>query len=69
MSPASPKGYAGQAGATLQQIPVVHRPSFHDPAWREQFDREVEAFNEMLRRRPPRTRPLIVAYRQDGEQR
>jgi len=54
--------------AMIRQLPVVHRPSFHDPAWREQFDREVAAFDQMLRKPPPRTRPLIVAYRQEGEE-
>jgi hypothetical protein len=52
--------------AMLIQIPVVHRPSFHDPAWREQFDRECEALGKMQQKPPPRTRPLIVAYRQEG---
>lgn len=48
-------------------LPVVHRPSFHDAAWREQFDREIEARNDMGRRRPPRTRPLVVSRRPEGE--
>ena len=50
-------------GAIILLLPVVHRPSFHDPAWREQFDRELDARNEMANRPPPRTRPLIVSHR------
>jgi hypothetical protein len=48
-------------------LPVVHRPSFHDPAWREQFDRErwAQVFNEMSP--PRRTRPLVVVQRQEGD--
>jgi hypothetical protein len=53
--------------AILIILPVVHRPSFHDPSWREQFDRELEARNEMIRRPPPRTRPLVVDHRPEGE--
>ncbi len=50
-------------------LPVVHRRSFHDPAWCEQTDRERKAFIEMLRNPPPRTRPLIVAYRHEPGER
>lgn len=52
--------------ASLQQLPVVHRPSFQDPAWREQFDRECAALDQMLKKPPPRTRPLLVIYRPEG---
>jgi hypothetical protein len=45
-------------------LPVVARPSFQDPAWREQFDREVEARMGMLHQAPPRTRPLIACQRE-----
>jgi hypothetical protein len=47
-------------------LPVVHRSSFGDPDWREQFCREVEARNAMASAPPPRTRPLIVARRPEG---
>jgi hypothetical protein len=53
--------------ATVIILPVVHRPSFHDPDWREQFDRELEARKDTVRQAPPRTRPLIVDRQREGE--
>lgn len=41
-------------------LPVVERPNFGDPAWREQRARETHALWDMLHRAPPRTRPLLV---------
>jgi hypothetical protein len=41
-------------------LPVVARPNFHDPDWREQTARETRAMWDMQNRRPPATRPLLV---------
>lgn len=49
--------------AIVLLLPVVHRPSFHCPAWREQLDRELDARNEMTVAAPARTRPLVVSHR------
>lgn len=46
--------------ATVIIMPVISRPSFRDPAWREQFERESLARCVDLRSAPPRTRPLLV---------
>jgi hypothetical protein len=48
-------------------LPIVARPSFHDPAWRAQFDREMQAKRLARCAPPPRTRPmLVVANVQDA---
>lgn len=54
-------------GAIVLLLPVVHRASFGDPDWREQFDREVEARNATAKAPPPRTRPLVVSRRPEGQ--
>lgn len=41
-------------------LPVVMRPNFADPAWREQHNREACALWQALQAPPPRTRPLLV---------
>lgn len=53
--------------AIVLLLPVVHRPSFHCPAWREQLDRELDARNEMTVAAPARTRPLVVSHRPEGQ--
>lgn len=47
---------------TAQQIvfPVVMRPNFSDPAWREQHQRECRAQIGTQLVRPFRTRPMLV---------
>jgi len=45
-------------------LPVVAKPAFHDPAWREQYERECRARCEELIGPPPRTRPLLVISNQ-----
>jgi len=45
-------------------LPVVAKPAFHDPAWREQYERECRARCEELFGPPPRTRPLLVVSNQ-----
>lgn len=47
---------------SAQQIvfPVVMRPNFSDPAWREQHQRECRAQIGAQFVPPPRTRPLVV---------
>jgi hypothetical protein len=52
--------------ATLIILPVVHRPAFHDPDWREQYERECRARCEELLMPPPRTRLLVVYHRPEG---
>lgn len=42
-------------------LPVVPRISPQDQAWREQFDRSLEAVHDAMRERPPRTRPILIA--------
>ena len=41
-------------------FPLVARYSFHDPAWREQYERECAARCDALLARPPRTRPILA---------
>ncbi len=55
---------APAAPAIVILLPVVHRPSFHDPDWREQFDRECAARLDACHTPPPRTRPLMVCQRE-----
>lgn len=53
---------------TAQQIvfPVVMRPNFTDPAWREQHTRECRAQIGAQLVPPPRTRPLLVIDNKTG---
>ena len=46
--------------AVVLILPVAARPSFHDPAWCEQYDREREAAMMNTLQPPPRTRPIVV---------
>lgn len=48
-------------------LPVVRIEHWSDPAWCEQHDRErwAQAHNDAAA--PPRTRPLVVAYRPEQE--
>jgi hypothetical protein len=48
-------------------LPIVARPSFHDPAWREQFDREMEAKRLARDVPPPRTRPVLAVSNAQDE--
>lgn len=41
--------------------PIIPRLSYHDPAWREQRQREQQAQQDAAHRPPPRTRPLVIA--------
>lgn len=54
-------------GGSVTILPVIARVSPHDPAWREQFEREIEAKWANRTAPPPRTRPLIVCHRPEGE--
>jgi hypothetical protein len=53
---ATPNGFAPR----IAIFPIVARPAFHDPAWREQFDRECAAKLAMRDAPPPRTRPMLA---------
>lgn len=46
--------------ASVFVFPVVMRPGFGDPAWREQHNRECSALGAQLYAPPDRTRPLLV---------
>lgn len=50
-------------------LPVIARQSYHDPSWREQYDRERQAamMNELIP--PPRTRPIVVVGQPSQPQR
>jgi hypothetical protein len=48
--------------ATVILMPLVHRVSPHDPAWREQYARECAAAIEAQQEPPPRTRPILIAH-------
>lgn len=41
--------------------PIIPRLSYHDPAWREQRQREQQARQEAAHNPPARTRPFVVA--------
>ncbi|KQW22124.1 hypothetical protein ASC80_01635 [Afipia sp. Root123D2] len=45
-------------------LPIVTRPGFGDPSWREQHRREIEALQLVGEAPPPRTRPLLVVSNQ-----
>lgn len=53
--------------AAVVRLPIVPRRNWHDPDWREQYERTCAAVGVAMHEPPPRTRPLVVAYRPEAK--